>query len=159
MDALALCIAEYLLWLLGIGGCKNDQIGLRLLAIANGWLRIVGKEQANIAGIYFGIDVGQYQTAGVDACRCHGRIRRRNQDGLDTAGDGGVFGRNRKVKNSERGKEAEGASRGMAPQESLWPLEGQVTSRFGWEALARCEAISLAELGDRLAEAAGLGTR
>ncbi len=44
-----------------------------------------------------------------------------------------VFGRNRKVKNSDGGKEAEGASRGMAPQESLWPLEGQVTSRFGWE--------------------------
>ena len=45
-----------------------------------------------------------------------------------------VFGRNRKqVKNSGGGKEAEGAARGMAPQESLWPLEGQVTSRFGWE--------------------------
>ena len=45
-----------------------------------------------------------------------------------------VFGRNRKqVKNNDGGKGAEGASRGMAPQESLWPLEGQVTSRFGWE--------------------------
>ena len=45
-----------------------------------------------------------------------------------------AFGRNRKqVKNSDGGKEAEGASRGMAPQESLWPLEGQITSRFGWE--------------------------
>ena len=45
-----------------------------------------------------------------------------------------AFGRNRKqVKNNDGKKEGEGAARGMAPQESLWPLEGQVTSRFGWE--------------------------
>lgn len=31
-------------------------------------------------------------------------------------------------------------------------------SRFGWEALARCDALSPAELHARLAEAAGLGT-
>jgi hydroxylysine kinase len=31
-------------------------------------------------------------------------------------------------------------------------------SRFGWEALARCDALPLAELHARLAEATGLGT-
>ena len=45
-----------------------------------------------------------------------------------------VFGRNkRQVKDSDGEKDDKGAARGMAPQESLWPLEGQVTSRFGWE--------------------------
>ena len=45
------------------------------------------------------------------------------------------FGRN---KNAAKGKEADKTAaaatpRGMAPQESVWPLEGPVTSRFGWE--------------------------
>ena len=96
MDAFAIGVAEDLRHLRRVGGRKDDQVGLRLSALANGWLRIVGKGQANIAGIYLGIDVGQYQTAGVNAFRRHGRVRRRNQNGLDTAGDSGVFGRNGK---------------------------------------------------------------
>ena len=45
-----------------------------------------------------------------------------------------AFGRNKsQAKNSNAEKVDRAPARGMAPDESVWPLEGMVASRFGWE--------------------------
>ena len=44
------------------------------------------------------------------------------------------FGRNKsQSKSNNAEKTAAAPARGMAPDESVWPMEGMVTNRFGWE--------------------------
>mgnify|MGYP003621274740 CR=1 FL=1 len=88
------------------------------------------------------VGAAQAGVEGLDKVEQAAASRPANPSSLSWQGNGPVsmkskpsntFGRNKtKAKGADKAAPAE-ADRGMAPQDSVWPLEGAVTSRFGWD--------------------------